>query len=331
MDVTDLLALALKAGASDLHLAAGQAPTVRVHGVLQRLPVPMATPDGLMRSMETLLDADPYRQWVAGHDLDLALELPALGRFRVNLFRQMNGPALTFRLIPARLACAEALGLGEIAQTIGQYRDGLVLIGGPTGSGKTSTLAALLDQMSRERALHIVTLEDPIEVVHASHQGVVNQREVGRDCCSFAQGLRSALRQDPDVIVLGELRDLETIRLALRAAETGHLVLATVHTRSAVNSIDRVVEVFPAQEKAWVRAMLADSLRVVVAQVLVGRRGGGRVAAREVLVVTDAVRNLIREGRMAQLHSAMQTGAAEGMQTLDGAMRQLRARGLLAG
>nr|WP_314477193.1 PilT/PilU family type 4a pilus ATPase [uncultured Pseudomonas sp.] len=330
MDVTDLLARASKAGASDLHLAAGQVPTVRVDGVLQRLPVPMASPRALMRCMEPLLDADQHRQWAAGHDLDVALELPALGRFRVNLFRQMNGPALTFRLIPARIASVDELGLAEVVETIARCRDGLVLIGGPTGSGKTSTLATLLDQMNRERALHIVTLEDPVEIVHRSHQGLVNQREVGRDCSSFAQGLRSALRQDPDVIMLGELRDLDTIGLALRAAETGHLVLATVHTRSAVNSIDRVVEVFPAQEKAWVRTMLAQSLRVVVAQVLVGRRGGGRVAAREVLVATDAVRNLIREGRMAQLHSAMQAGAAQGMQTMEDAMRKLAARGLLA-
>ena len=202
-----------------------------------------------------------------------------------------------------------------------------MLVGGPTGSGKSSTLAALIDQLNRTQALHIVTLEDPIEVIHSGQRSLVNQREIGRDCRNFAQGLRSALRQDPDVVVIGELRDLETIRLALRAAETGHLVLATVHTRSAVNSIDRLVEVFAPEEKALVRGMLAESLRMVVAQTLIRRLDGGRVAAREVLVATPAVRNLIREGRMAQLHSVMQTGAAAGMRTMEMAMQQLQGRG----
>jgi len=203
------------------------------------------------------------------------------------------------------------------------------LIGGPTGSGKSSTLATLLDQLNRERALHIITLEDPVEVIHSSQRSLINQREIGRHSGGFAQGLRSALRQDPDVIMIGELRDLESVRLALRAAETGHLVLATVHTRSAASSIDRLVEVFAAEEKPLVRAMVAESLRLVVAQVLVRRVGGGRVAAREVLVATPAVRNLVREGRMAQLCSVMQAGGAEGMRTMEGAMRELREKGLI--
>ncbi|RCL28179.1 twitching motility protein PilT [Pseudomonas sp. AFG_SD02_1510_Pfu_092] len=329
MDVTDLLTRAVDAGASDLHLAAGQVPMLRVDGALQRMELPPLAADALVEGMAGVLDDDQQRQWAAGDELDLALQLPVLGRFRLNLFRQLNGPAATLRLIPGRIATLDELDLREVFQAVAQCADGLVVVGGPTGSGKSSTLATLLDQLNRERALHIITLEDPVEVIHSSQRSLVNQREVGRDCSGFAQGLRSALRQDPDVIMIGELRDLESIRLALRAAETGHLVLATVHTRSAASSIDRLVEVFAAEEKPLVRAMLAESLRLVVAQVLVRRVGGGRVAAREVLVATPAVRNLVREGRMAQLCSVMQAGGAEGMRTMEGAMRGLREKGLI--
>lgn len=329
MDVTDLLARAVDAGASDLHLAAGQIPMLRLEGDLQRMNLPALVPADLAEGMAPLLAEHQRRQWAQGDEQDLALELPALGRFRLNLFRQLNGPGATFRLIPGRIATLDELDLGDVYQAVAQCTDGLVLVGGPTGSGKSSTLATLLDQLNRERALHIITLEDPIEVIHSSQRSLVNQREIGRHSGGFAQGLRSALRQDPDVIMIGELRDLETVRLALRAAETGHLVLATVHTRSAASSIDRLVEVFAAEEKPLVRAMLAESLRLVVAQVLVRRVGGGRVAAREVLVATPAVRNLVREGRMAQLCSVMQGGAAEGMRTMERAMRGLKEKGLI--
>ena len=330
MDATDLLARAVDAGASDLHLAAGEIPMLRVDGELRRMALPSVTSAAMNDALSALLDEGQRRQWVQGDELDLALELASLGRFRLSLFRQMNGLAATFRLIPKRIASVDELELEEVFQAVAQHADGLVLVGGPTGSGKSSTLAALIDRLNRERALHIITLEDPVEVVHSSQRSLVNQREIGRHCRDFAQGLRSALRQDPDVIMIGELRDLETVRLALRAAETGHLVLATVHTRSAASSIDRLVEVFAAEEKPLVRAMLAESLRLVVAQVLVKRGGGGRVAAREVLVATPAVRNLVREGRMAQLCSVMQTGAAEGMRTMEGAMRGLREKGLIS-
>jgi twitching motility protein PilT len=276
-----------------------------------------------------LLAEHQRRQWAQGDELDLALELPGLGRFRLNLFRQLNGAGATFRLIPGRIATLDELDLGDVYQAVAQCTDGLILVGGPTGSGKSSTLATLIDQLNRERALHIITLEDPVEVIHSSQRSLINQREIGRHSGGFAQGLRSALRQDPDVIMIGELRDLESVRLALRAAETGHLVLATVHTRSAASSVDRLVEVFAAEEKPLVRTMLAESLRLVVAQVLVRRVGGGRVAAREVLVATPAVRNLVREGRMAQLCSVMQGGAAQGMRTMEGAMRELREKGLI--
>ncbi|HDS1808699.1 TPA: PilT/PilU family type 4a pilus ATPase, partial [Pseudomonas putida] len=296
MDVTDLLARAVDAGASDLHLAAGQIPMLRIEGDLQRMNLPALVPADLAEGMAPLLAEHQRRQWAQGDELDLALELPGLGRFRLNLFRQLNGAGATFRLIPGRIATLDELDLGDVYQAVAQCTDGLILVGGPTGSGKSSTLATLIDQLNRERALHIITLEDPVEVIHSSQRSLINQREIGRHSGGFAQGLRSALRQDPDVIMIGELRDLESVRLALRAAETGHLVLATVHTRSAASSVDRLVEVFAAEEKPLVRTMLAESLRLVVAQVLVRRVGGGRVAAREVLVATPAVRNLVREG-----------------------------------
>ncbi|ORL51805.1 type IV pilus twitching motility protein PilT [Pseudomonas putida] len=329
MDVTDLLARAVDAGASDLHLAAGQIPMLRIEGDLQRMNLPALVPADLAEGMAPLLAEHQRRQWAQGDELDLALESPGLGRFRLNLFRQLNGAGATFRLIPGRIATLDELDLGDVYQAVAQCTDGLILVGGPTGSGKSSTLATLIDQLNRERALHIITLEDPVEVIHSSQRSLINQREIGRHSGGFAQGLRSALRQDPDVIMIGELRDLESVRLALRAAETGHLVLATVHTRSAASSVDRLVEVFAAEEKPLVRTMLAESLRLVVAQVLVRRVGGGRVAAREVLVATPAVRNLVREGRMAQLCSVMQAGGAEGMRTMEGAMRELREKGLI--
>ncbi len=330
MDVTNLLVRATEAGASDLHLAAGQTPMLRLDGELQRMDLPPLGADSLIEAMAGVLDDKQCGQWAQGDEVDLALALPALGRFRLNLFRQLNGPAVTFRLIPGRIATLEELDLVDVFQAVAQCREGLILVGGPTGSGKSSTLATLIDQLNRERALHIITLEDPVEVIHSSQRSLVNQREVGRHSSGFAQGLRSALRQDPDVIMMGELRDLESIRLALRAAETGHLVLATVHTRSAASSIDRLVEVFAAEEKPMVRAMLAESLRLVVAQVLVRRVGGGRVAAREVLVATPAVRNLVREGRVAQLCSVMQAGGAEGMRTMEGALQRLKGKGLIS-
>ncbi|EKT4521613.1 PilT/PilU family type 4a pilus ATPase [Pseudomonas putida] len=331
MDVTDLLARAMAAGASDLHLAAGEVPMLRLDGQLQRLDLPPLAASTLEDALAPLLDEAQRRQWATGDELDLAVTLPGPVRIRLNLYRQRNGPGASLRLLPSRVPTVDELGLGEVFQPIAQWRDGLVLVGGPTGSGKSSTVAALVDQLNHAHPLHIITLEDPVELIHSSQRSLVSQREIGRDCRDFAQGLRSALRQDPDVIVIGELRDLESIRLALRAAETGHLVLATVHTRSAVNSIDRLVEVFAAEEKALVRAMLAESLRLVVAQVLVRRVGGGRVAAREVLVATPAVRNLIREGRMAQLQSVMQTGAAAGMKTMEMALQALRGQIIEAG
>ncbi|HDS1736849.1 PilT/PilU family type 4a pilus ATPase [Pseudomonas sp. BP8] len=330
MDVTDLLAQAAAAGASDLHLAVGEIPLLRRDGQLQRMALEPLLACQLEEALAALLDDEQRRQWRACDELDLAVSLADGSRCRLNLFCQRNGLAASLRLIPSRVPTLDELDLREVFQPVTQCTDGLVLVGGPTGSGKSSTLAALVDWFNRERSLHIITLEDPIEVIHRGQRSLITQREIGRHSRDFAQGLRSALRQDPDVIMLGELRDLESIRLALRAAQTGHLVLATVHTRSAVNSVDRLVEVFAAEEQPLVRAMLADSLRMVVAQVLLRRAGGGRVAAREVLVGTTAVRNLIREGRMAQLYSVMQTGGAAGMRTMEAALQTLRAGGVVA-
>ncbi|WP_312935990.1 PilT/PilU family type 4a pilus ATPase [Pseudomonas sp.] len=324
MDVTALLAEAARAGASDLHLASGEPPVLRVDGELQRLDLAPLLATDLLSALAPWLNDEQQRQWTDGEELDLALDLPDRRRARLNLFRQAHGPAASLRLIPSGIPSLDQLDLHAVYAAIATLQDGLVIIGGPTGSGKSSTLAALIDQLNRDRPLHIITLEDPIEIIHTPQRSLINQREISRHSASFTQALRSALRQDPDVIMLGELRDLDSIRLALRAAETGHLVLATVHTRSAVSSIERLVEVFAAEEKALVRAMLADSLRVVIAQVLVKRSGGGRVAAREVLIGTPAVRNLIREGRLAQVYSAMQTGGGVGMVTMEGALERLR-------
>lgn len=330
MDVTDLLTRALAAGASDLHLATGEPPLLRVDGLLQRLELPPLLAAELDEGLGLLLEHGQRQQWRAGDELDLALTLEGIGRCRLNLFRQQQGPSASFRLLPKGMPTLEQLDLADVFQPIAQSTEGLVLVGGPTGSGKSSTLAALINALNRERALHIVTLEDPVELIHKGQRSLVTQREVGRDCRDFAQGLRSALRQDPDVIMIGELRDLDSIRLALRAAQTGHLVLATVHAGSALSSIERLVEVFAAEEKPLVRSMLAESLRLVVTQVLMPRVGGGRVAAREVLVATAAVRNLIREGRMAQLQSVMQAGGAQGMKTMEAAQQQLRNQGVIA-
>lgn len=279
--------------------------------------------------MADLLDDGQRRQWLSGDELDLALSLPGVGRLRLNLFRQRNGLGASARLIPARVPSLDELDLNDVYQVVAQCRDGLVLVGGPTGSGKSSTLAALLDQINRERALQVITLEDPIEFIHSGQGCLVNQREIGVHSRDFAQGLRSALRQDPDVIMVGELRDLESIRLALRAAETGHLVLATLHTRGASQAIERLVDTFPAQEKDPVRTQLAGSLRAVLAQKLRPDLQGGRVALYELLVNTPAAANLIREGKTWQLPGIVQTGQQAGMQNFEQSLAERRAQGRL--
>ncbi|MBV6289145.1 type IV pilus twitching motility protein PilT [Pseudomonas aegrilactucae] len=329
MDMTGLMALALREGASDLHLAAGTAPMIRRGAAIEPLGLAVLDVGAMQALLGQLMSPQQLKDYETLQDLDFCVALPGQGRVRVNAFVQLQGAAAVLRLIPDTVPSLATLQLPDVFRQIAEQPAGLVLVTGATGSGKSTTLAALVDHLNCQRGLHILTLEDPIEFIHSPVRSRLSQREIGRHSKGFAQALRAALRQDPDVIMLGELRDLESIRLALSAAETGHLVLATLHTRSASSSIDRLVEVFAADEKAMVRSMLAESLQAVVAQVLVGQVDGGRVAAHEILLATPAVRNLIREGKVAQLYSAMQTGAAAGMQTLDACLQGLVRRGVI--
>lgn len=329
MDVTELLALATRAGASDLHIAAAEVPAIRVDGRMCRLDLPILNAEQVRELLAQLMSEAQQKDFETLLEIDFSVEVPGVGRFRVNAFNQLRGPGAVLRVIPSKVSSLAELGLGDVFRQIAELSSGLVLVTGPTGSGKSTTLAALIDHLNRERQLHILTLEDPVEFIHSPLCSLISQREIGRHSHGFAQALRAALRQDPDVIMLGELRDAQTIRLALTAAETGHLVLATVHAGSAAKTIDRLVDVFAAEEKLLVRAMLADALQAVVSQVLVEKVGGGRVAAHEILLATPAVRNLVREGKVAQLYSTMQMGGTLGMQTLDSCLQGLLMRGLI--
>ena len=325
MRIQDLLATAVERGASDLHLSSGLPPMLRVDGAIARLDQPALDADAVRRAIAELEDGDA----AAALDADFSVQLADVARFRVNVFRHERGVGAVFRTVPTHVPCAEELGMGETFRRIADARSGLVLVTGATGSGKSTTLAAMVDHVNRTRREHILTIEDPIEFVHPARRCLVNQRQIGRDAASFADALRAALREDPDVILIGEMRDLATIRLALTAAETGHLVFATLHTSSAPKSIDRIVDVFPGGEKDTVRSMLSESLKAVVAQTLVPRVGGGRVAAHEIMIATPAVRNLIREHKVAQLRSTIQTSAAAGMQTLEQHLRRLAEQGVI--
>ena len=324
-DLTRLLALGVDRGASDLHLSAGLPPMVRVDGDIEALDLPPLCSHQIGAAIEGIAPESSDRL-----ETDFCIELPELARFRVNAFRQQRGAGAVFRTVPSKVPSMEDLGMGAVFRRIADLSRGLVLVTGPTGSGKSTTLAAMVDYVNRVRRDHILTIEDPIEFVHQSRRCLVNQRQLGRDTASFADALRAALREDPDVILIGEMRDLETIRLALTAAETGHLVFATLHTSSAPQTIDRIVDVFDAGEKEAIRSMLSESLQAVVSQALLKRVGGGRVAAYEIMLGTPAVRNLIRERKVAQLRSAIQTSAAVGMQTLEQARERLAAAGLIA-
>lgn len=329
MDITKLLTFAVKSGASDLHLTAGMPPMIRVDGDMRRIDLPMMdhkTVHALIYDIMTDKQRKDYQEFL---ETDFSFEVPDLARFRVNAFIQSRGAAAVFRTIPAEVLPMEKLGMGKIFEQISSFPRGLIVVTGPTGSGKSTTLAAMIDFINNTRYEHILTIEDPIEFVHQSKKCLVNQREVHRDTLGFNEALRSALREDPDIILVGELRDLETIRLALTAAETGHLVFATLHTTSAAKTIDRVVDVFPAAEKAMVRSMLSESLQAVISQTLLKKVGGGRVAAHEIMLGTPAIRNLIREDKVAQMYSAIQTGANVGMRTLDQHLQQLVQSGLV--
>jgi len=323
MDITELLAFTAKQNASDLHLSAGLPPMIRVDGDMRRVDVPAMDNIMVRKLIYDIMDDNQRRGYEEHLDVDFSFEVPGVARFRVNAFNQARGAGAVFRTIPSEVLTMQDLGMGQVFEQLSMLPRGLVLVTGPTGSGKSTTLAAMVDHINNQRYEHILTIEDPVEFVHQSKRCLINQREVHRDTRSFANALRSALREDPDVILVGELRDLETIRLALTAAETGHLVLGTLHTTSAAKTIDRIIDVFPAAEKPMVRSMLSESLQAVISQTLLKREGGGRVAAHEILVATPAVRNLIREDKVAQIYSALQTGGKLGMQTLDAALTQL--------
>jgi len=323
MDITELLAFSVKHGASDLHLSAGVPPMIRVDGEVRKLNVPALEHKEVHSLVYDIMDDKQRKDYEEHLECDFSFEVPDMARFRVNAFVQNRGAGAVFRTIPSEVLTMEQLGCPPIFKKIAEKPRGLVLVTGPTGSGKSTTLAAMVDYINETRREHILTIEDPIEFVHKNKQCLVNQREVHRDTHGFENALRSALREDPDIILVGEMRDLETIRLALTAAETGHLVFGTLHTTSASKTVDRIVDVFPASEKDMVRTMLSESLEAVISQTLVKRVGGGRVAAHEIMVGTPAIRNLIREAKVAQMYSAIQTGMSFGMQTLDQALGNL--------
>lgn len=330
MDITELLTFSVQNNASDLHLSAGLPPMIRVDGDIRRIDLPELDHKAVHALVYDIMNDRQRRDYDEFLEIDFSFDVTNLARFRVNAFNQVRGAAAVFRTIPSKIQTLESLGFPKIFETISQYPRGIVLVTGPTGSGKSTTLAAMIDYINSNEHGHILTIEDPIEFVHPCKKCVINQREVRTNTLGFAEALRSALREDPDVILVGEMRDLETIRLALTAAETGHLVFGTLHTSSASKTIDRVVDVFPAAEKEMVRAMLSESLRAVVAQTLLKKTGGGRIPAHEIMICTPAIRNLIRENKVAQMYSSIQTGQAMGMQTLDQALTILVDTGKVA-
>ncbi|MEY4590704.1 MAG: hypothetical protein RL497_2780 [Pseudomonadota bacterium] len=330
MDITELLAFSAKQRASDLHLSAGLPPMIRVDGDVRRINLPPMDHKQVHSLIYEIMNDKQRKDYEEYLETDFSFEVPGVARFRVNAFNQNRGAGAVFRTIPSKVLSMEELGMGQVFRDICAVPRGLVLVTGPTGSGKSTTLAAMIDYINENKYHHILTIEDPIEFVHESKKCLINQREVHRDTHGFAEALRSALREDPDIILVGEMRDLETIRLALTAAETGHLVFGTLHTTSAAKTIDRVVDVFPAQEKSMVRSMLSESLEAVVSQTLLKRVGGGRCAAHEIMRGTPAIRNLIREDKVAQMYSAIQTGANVGMQTMDQCLADLVERRIVS-
>lgn len=329
MDITELLAFSVQHKASDLHLSTGSPPLIRVDGDVRKLNIPAFEAKDVNGLVYDIMNDRQRKEYEENLEVDFSFEVPNLARFRVNAFNQNRGPAAVFRTIPSKILSLDDLGCPDIFRTISENPRGLVLVTGPTGSGKSTTLAAMVDYINSSKNDHILTIEDPIEFVHENKMCLINQREVHRDTLSFSAALRSALREDPDVILVGEMRDLETIRLAMTAAETGHLVFGTLHTTSAPKTIDRIIDVFPGEEKSMVRSMLSESLRAVISQTLVKKVGGGRVAAHEIMIGVPAIRNLIREDKIAQMYSAIQTGMQHGMQTMDQCLQNLVNRGLI--
>jgi twitching motility protein PilT len=330
MDITELLAFSAKQGASDLHLSADMPPMIRVDGDVRRINLPALDHKEVHSLVYEIMNDKQRKDFEEFLETDFSFEVPGVARFRVNAFNHNRGAGAVFRTIPSKILSMDDLGMGQIFKDLAMVPRGLVLVTGPTGSGKSTTLAAMVDYINDTKYDHILTVEDPIEFVHESKKSLVNQREVHRDTLGFNEALRSALREDPDVILVGELRDLETIRLALSAAETGHVVFGTLHTSSAAKTIDRIVDVFPGEEKEMVRSMLSESLQGVISQTLLKKNGGGRVAAHEIMIGTPAIRNLIRESKIAQMYSAIQTGSALGMQTMDQCLQGMLSKGIIS-
>lgn len=330
LSIEDLLRFCVKHNASDLHLSSGMPATIRVDGEITRINMPAMDHQTVHGLIYDIMNDKQRADFEEFFETDFSFEIPKLARFRVNAFNQNRGAGAVFRTIPSKVLTLEDLGMGEVFKRVSDFKRGVVLVTGPTGSGKSTTLAAMINYINETRREHILTIEDPIEFVHESKKSLINQREVHRDTLSFDAALRSALREDPDVILVGEMRDLETIRLALTAAETGHLVFGTLHTSSAAKTIDRVIDVFPAAEKDMIRAMLSESLQAVISQSLLKRQTGGRVAAHEIMLGTPAIRNLIRENKVAQMYSAIQTGAGDGMVTLDQSLKDLVSKGTIS-
>ncbi|KMJ52594.1 MULTISPECIES: type IV pilus twitching motility protein PilT [Vogesella] len=331
MEISELLAFTVKNKASDLHLSSGLPPIIRVHGDIRRINLPPMAHHDVHDMVYDIMNDHQRKAFEEIFECDFSFELPGIARFRVNVFQQNRGIAAVFRVIPSKVLSLEDLNAPKIFREIADLPRGIVLVTGPTGSGKSTTLAAMVDYVNENQYSHILTVEDPIEFVHESKKGLINQRELGAQTQSFANALKSALREDPDVILVGEMRDLETIRLALTAAETGHLVFGTLHTSGAAKTVDRIVDVFPAGEKEMVRAMLSESLRAVISQTLLKTKDeSGRVAAHEIMIGTPAIRNLIRENKIAQINSMIQTGQQYGMQTMDMCLQELVRRNVIS-
>lgn len=329
MDITKLLEFAVNNKASDMHLSAGLPPMYRVDGDLHIFEHPVAEQNDVIKMIDSIMNDMQRNEYKQHLETDFSFQLKDTARFRVNVYTQDRGAAAVFRVIPSRVLSMKDLNLPNIFSKISNFNQGLVLVTGPTGSGKSTTLAAMIDYINQTRFQHILTIEDPIEFVHQSKNCLINQREVFRDTQSFNAALRSALRQDPDVILVGEMRDLETIRLAMTAAETGHLVFATLHTSSASKTINRIIDVFPGEEKDMIRSMLSGSLQAVIAQTLLKKKTGGRIAALEIMLCNSAIRNLIREDKIAQMYSTIQTSKSQGMQTLDQHLTELIQKDLI--